>query len=192
VTAATQQQQQQQDEACGRSTALCRTEYLVSQQAARTPAAAAGTRPVEVDTAGLPHTSTAQPPAKHQQQQQHICLRTHAAAAAAATTATPHCWRANSRWQPRPLLLLLLLASAASVLRLPVPAGAQQPMPFQGQGDVPPAAPVDVHVSTYVDRILAVDDRHYEFTVSCLQQPGLLVGRCEHAHAVTDCRAERR
>jgi hypothetical protein len=45
------------------------------------------------------------------------------------------------------------------------PAAAQQPMPFMGRGDSAPAAPVDVYVTAYVDRILKVDDRGYEFTV---------------------------
>ena len=36
---------------------------------------------------------------------------------------------------------------------------------IMGCGDSAPAAPVDVYVTAYVDRILKVDDRDYEFTV---------------------------
>jgi hypothetical protein len=39
-------------------------------------------------------------------------------------------------------------------------------MPFQGRGDNPPTSPVDVYVTAFVDRVLGVDDRKYEFSVS--------------------------
>jgi len=69
--------------------------------------------------------------------------------------------------QPSLLLLPLLCVVLLLLLLLP-PAAAQQPMPFQGRGDNPPSSPVDVHVTAYVDRILEVDDRKYEFSVSVL------------------------
>jgi hypothetical protein len=58
------------------------------------------------------------------------------------------------------LLLALLL-----LLLLPSPSAAQQPMPFQGQGDAAPSVPTEVHVSMFLDRLLGVDDREYEFKV---------------------------
>jgi hypothetical protein len=60
-----------------------------------------------------------------------------------------HINSSSSRWSPR-----LLLA-----------VHAQQPMPFIGKGDSPPAVPVDVHVTAYLDRLLNVDDKAYEFQV---------------------------
>ena len=36
-------------------------------------------------------------------------------------------------------------------------------MPLLGNGDIPPAAPTDVYVSAYLDRLLNVDDTAYEF-----------------------------
>ena len=51
-------------------------------------------------------------------------------------------------------------------------------MPFMGRGDSAPAAPVDVYVTAYVDRILKVDDRDYEFTVgAALVREGAGVAR---------------
>jgi hypothetical protein len=47
---------------------------------------------------------------------------------------------------------------------------AQQSMPLSGNGDVPPAVPTDVYVSTYLDRLLAVDDTNYEFQASSRSQ----------------------
>lgn len=38
-------------------------------------------------------------------------------------------------------------------------------MPFLGRGDSPPASPVDVYVTTYLDRLLHVDDKEYAFSV---------------------------
>jgi hypothetical protein len=37
-------------------------------------------------------------------------------------------------------------------------------MPFIGRGDNPPASPADVYVTVFVDRVLSVDDRKYEFS----------------------------
>jgi hypothetical protein len=42
---------------------------------------------------------------------------------------------------------------------------AQQPMPFIGNGDSPPAVPAEVHVTAFLDRLLNVDDKAYEFQV---------------------------
>jgi hypothetical protein len=69
------------------------------------------------------------------------------------------------------LTLLLLLAcsspnsSSWSVPGLLQAARAQQPMPFIGNGDSPPAVPGEVHVTAYLDRLLNVDDKAYEFQV---------------------------
>lgn len=44
-------------------------------------------------------------------------------------------------------------------------------MPFLGRGDFAPSKdgePVDVHVSVFVDRMLKIDDREYEYEVSML------------------------
>lgn len=43
-------------------------------------------------------------------------------------------------------------------------------MPFLGRGDNPPASPVDVHVTAYLDRLLNVDDKDYTFQVDGPQQ----------------------
>jgi hypothetical protein len=63
-------------------------------------------------------------------------------------------------------LLLLALSSNHNTLnssrwtpRLLLTVHAQQPMPFIGNGDSPPAVPVDVHVTAYLDRLLNVDDK---------------------------------
>ncbi|WIA38827.1 hypothetical protein OEZ86_002107 [Tetradesmus obliquus] len=97
-----------------------------------------------------------------------------------------HCNRPScKRQQPlqqhlqRALLILLLLmacsspctpknssSSSSSSWRVPgllMAVTAQQPMPFVGNGDSPPAVPVEVHVTTYLDRLLNVDDKTYEF-----------------------------
>lgn len=59
------------------------------------------------------------------------------------------------------LLLWICLSSVAVV-------HAQQPMPFLGRGDNPPASPVDVYVTAYLDRLLTVDDKEYAFSVGFL------------------------
>lgn len=41
---------------------------------------------------------------------------------------------------------------------------AQQMMPFPGQGDEP-EEPTTVFVSTYIDRLMYIDDKNYEFQV---------------------------
>lgn len=41
---------------------------------------------------------------------------------------------------------------------------AQQMMPFQGQGEEP-SEPTTVYVSTYIDRLMYIDDKNYEFQV---------------------------
>jgi hypothetical protein len=71
---------------------------------------------------------------------------------------------------PLPLLPLLLLLAAWPPGPGPRPAAAQQPMPFLGNGDFAPPSEgsggaVDVHVSVFVDRMLRIDDREYEFEV---------------------------
>jgi hypothetical protein len=53
-----------------------------------------------------------------------------------------------------PVLLLLLL-----------PAACQQTMPFPGNGEEPDE-PVTVFVSSYVDRLMEIDDKAYEFQVN--------------------------
>lgn len=53
-----------------------------------------------------------------------------------------------------PVLLLLLLH----------PAACQQTMPFPGNGDEPDE-PVTVFVSSYIDRLMEIDDKAYEFQV---------------------------
>jgi hypothetical protein len=77
------------------------------------------------------------------------------------------------------LTLLLLLALSSSDItpnssrwspRLLLTVHAQQPMSFIGNGDSPPAVPVEVHVTTYLDKLLNVDDKAYEFQVR-LQLP---------------------
>lgn len=57
---------------------------------------------------------------------------------------------------PVPLLLLQLL--------LLHPAACQQTMPFPGNG-VEPNEPVTVFVSSYIDRLMEIDDKAYEFQV---------------------------
>uniref|UniRef100_A0A383VCS9 Neurotransmitter-gated ion-channel ligand-binding domain-containing protein n=1 Tax=Tetradesmus obliquus TaxID=3088 RepID=A0A383VCS9_TETOB len=98
-----------------------------------------------------------------------------------------HCNRPScKRQQPlqqhlqRALLTLLLMmacsspctpnssssSSSSSSWRVPgllLAVTAQQAMPFVGNGDSPPAVPVEVHVTTYLDRLLNVDDKTYEF-----------------------------
>jgi len=59
------------------------------------------------------------------------------------------------------ILCLLIFSTAVA---------AQQPMPFLGRGDNPPASPVDVHVTAYLDRLLNVDDKDYTFQVDGPQQ----------------------
>eukprot|EP00879_Flechtneria_rotunda_P014504 GHRR01015156.1.p1 GENE.GHRR01015156.1~~GHRR01015156.1.p1 ORF type:complete len:451 (+),score=130.85 GHRR01015156.1:966-2318(+) len=78
-------------------------------------------------------------------------------------------WKGQQhRWQhkkvnPATVLLLLpllmLLLGRSTVL----PAAAQMDMPFQGSGEEPPAVPAIVHVSSFVDRLLNVNDDMYEF-----------------------------
>jgi len=63
-----------------------------------------------------------------------------------------------------------MLAALLYLLMMISPSSAQQPMPFLGRGDSPPSAPVDVHVSAYLDRILKVDDKDYTFQVGVVQQ----------------------
>jgi hypothetical protein len=75
--------------------------------------------------------------------------------------------RSQRRLPPQIVSLLLLLLLLVCGLLVPT-AVAQQPMPFMGRGDNPPASPVDVYVTAFVDRILSIDDRLYEFTVSLL------------------------
>jgi hypothetical protein len=88
------------------------------------------------------------------QQEQHV-----SAAAQCSMQPQHQQLRKPSKQLPQLLLALLLL------LLLPSPSAAQQPMPFQGQGDDAPAVPTEVHVSLFLDRLLNVDDRSYEFQV---------------------------
>lgn len=70
---------------------------------------------------------------------------------------------ARTRTAPTLLLLLVLAVVVPSTV---VVVQAQQQMPFLGRGDSPPASPVDVHVSAFLDKLLTVDDKKYEFSVS--------------------------
>lgn len=64
------------------------------------------------------------------------------------------------------VLLLLLLLLGNSGLG-PGQAAAQQTMPFPGNGQEP-EDPVTVYVSSYIDRLMYIDDKNYEFQVrSC-------------------------
>lgn len=62
-----------------------------------------------------------------------------------------------------PLAVLLLL------LLLTRPGLCQQTMPFPGNGEEPDQ-PVTVFVSNYIDRLMYIDDKNYEFQVSATQQ----------------------
>jgi hypothetical protein len=53
------------------------------------------------------------------------------------------------------LVLVLLLFSFCS---------AQQMMPFAGNGEEP-STPTTVFVSSYIDRLMYIDDKNYEFQV---------------------------
>jgi hypothetical protein len=45
--------------------------------------------------------------------------------------------------------------------------------PLQGNSDDPPQRPTKVYISVFLDRLLAVDDKSYDFEVSSLG-PGTL------------------
>jgi hypothetical protein len=61
------------------------------------------------------------------------------------------------------LLLLLLL------LLLSKPGLCQQTMPFPGNGEEPDQ-PITVFASSYIDRLMYIDDKNYEFQVSATKQ----------------------
>jgi hypothetical protein len=61
------------------------------------------------------------------------------------------------------LLLLLLL------LFLNRPGLCQQAMPFAGNGEEPDQT-TTVFVSSYIDRLMYIDDKNYEFQVSATKQ----------------------
>lgn len=59
------------------------------------------------------------------------------------------------------LLLLQLLLSK--------PGLCQQTMPFPGNGEEPDQ-PITVFASSYIDRLMYIDDKNYEFQVSATKQ----------------------
>lgn len=59
---------------------------------------------------------------------------------------------------------LLLLSFVLLLLLQCCTVEAQQNMPFAGNGEEPPE-PTTVFVSTYIDRLMYIDDKNYEFQV---------------------------
>lgn len=53
---------------------------------------------------------------------------------------------------------------AVTLLLLLAPCHGQQTMPFAGQGEEP-STPTTVFVSSYIDRLMYIDDKNYEFQV---------------------------
>jgi hypothetical protein len=68
------------------------------------------------------------------------------------------------------LVWVLLVCTMASCT-------GQMQMPFSGAGDKPPAVPTDVFVSTYVERMLSVNDRDYDFQAGALRVLCIAVAR---------------
>jgi hypothetical protein len=83
------------------------------------------------------------------------------------------------------LLWVLLVCTLAS-------SAGQMPMPFSGAGDKPPAVPTDVFVSTYVERMLSVNDRSYDFQAGGLSLLCVIVPAASQPASLRHCRGARR
>lgn len=93
-----------------------------------------------------------------------------AAATCSCTTAyaIPRCGASLFSSHPPPLELLLAPRPCQIVAIRPTTAAALSVRPVSvvaGSGEEPPAIPVHVTVSVYLDRLMAVDDNAYQFEV---------------------------